>query len=430
MFKIDSIPEISKIIKIVLSSILSVAICFFASAGLALEPHEILVIANRNSARSVGLAEYYMKKRNIPNDNLLKLWLTDKELCSRDEYNRKVARRVRKHLLENDKQRRIRCLLVMYGMPLKVAPPEMTAAEKTQIQSLRKKQETLTKNLKNIGDRNKERTKVLKKDLQSIKNQITQVAKTDQRSSLDSELALVLTENYSLHGWIPNALYIGFQNEGLPKEGVLPVCRLDGPTSQIVKRIIDDSLATEEKGIVGTAYFDARTRRPDSLRKPNTQNQYLNYDRSLYMAAQLVTQGGRLPVVVNDKPELFKPGECPNAVLYSGWYSHAKYVDAFAWQKGAVGYHIASSECSTLKSKKSQVWCKRMLEEGIAATLGPTSEPYLQAFPLPEIFFGLLLDGRLSLIECYALSNPYWSWQMVLIGDPLYRPFKNAGKGG
>ena len=147
------------------------------------------------------------------------------------------------------------------------------------------------------------------------------------------------------------------------------------------------------------------------------------------MAAQLVTQGGRLPVVVNDKPELFKPGECPNAVLYSGWYSHAKYVDAFAWQKGAVGYHIASSECSTLKSKKSQVWCKRMLEEGIAATLGPTSEPYLQAFPLPEIFFGLLLDGRLSLIECYALSNPYWSWQMVLIGDPLYRPFKNANKG-
>ena len=115
-------------IKIVLLSILSVAICFFASAGLALEPHEILVIANRDSARSVGLAEYYMKKRNIPKDNLLKLWLTDKELCSRDEYNRKVAGKVRKHLRENDKQRRIRCLLVMYGMPLKVAPPEMTAA--------------------------------------------------------------------------------------------------------------------------------------------------------------------------------------------------------------------------------------------------------------------------------------------------------------
>jgi len=36
-----------------------------------------------------------------------------------------------------------------------------------------------------------------------------------------------------------------------------------------------------------------------------------------------------------------------------------------------------------------------------------------------------LLDGRLGLAECYALSKPFWSWQMVLIGDPLYRPFAN-----
>ena len=134
-----------------------------------------------------------------------------------------------------------------------------------------------------------------------------------------------------------------------------------------------------------------------------------------------------MTVVVNDKPELFKPGECPDAALYCGWYSLAKYVDAFTWQKGAVGYHIASAECSTLKQKNSQVWCKKMLESGVAATLGPTSEPYLQAFPIPEIFFGLLLDGQLSLAECYALSKPFWSWQMVLIGDPLYRPF-GSGK--
>jgi uncharacterized protein (TIGR03790 family) len=90
-----------------------------------------------------------------------------------------------------------------------------------------------------------------------------------------------------------------------------------------------------------------------------------------------------------------------------------------------VGYHIASSECTTLKKPASQVWCKRMLEEGAAATVGPTIEPYLQAFPVPEIFFAALLDGRLPLAECYALSKPFLSWQMVLSGDPLYRPFKN-----
>ncbi len=50
-------------------------------------------------------------------------------------------------------------------------------------------------------------------------------------------------------------------------------------------------------------------------------------------------------------------------------------------------------------------------------------DKFLQAFPVPEVFFGLLVSGRLCLVECYALSLPFLSWQVVLIGDPLYRPF-------
>jgi uncharacterized protein (TIGR03790 family) len=65
-----------------------------------------------------------------------------------------------------------------------------------------------------------------------------------------------------------------------------------------------------------------------------------------------------------------------------------------------------------------------MLEKGVAATLGPVSEPYVNAFPLPELFFGLLVDGNLTLAECYLISIPYLSWKMVLVGDPLYQPFK------
>ncbi|MCK5914085.1 MAG: TIGR03790 family protein, partial [Desulfuromusa sp.] len=119
----------------------------------------------------------------------------------------------------------------------------------------------------------------------------------------------------------------------------------------------------------------------------------------------------------------------PQSALYCGWYSLGKYVDAFDWQRGAVGYHIASSECTTLKKEGSQVWCKRMLEDGVAATIGPVTEPYVQGFPLPELFFGFLLDGYYTLAESYFLSLPYLSWQMVLIGDPLYRPFRNITSG-
>ncbi len=50
-----------------------------------------------------------------------------------------------------------------------------------------------------------------------------------------------------------------------------------------------------------------------------------------------------------------------------------------------------------------------MLEDGAAATIGPVAEPYVQGFPLPEIFFGMLLDGYYTLSESYILSLPYLS---------------------
>jgi len=66
------------------------------------------------------------------------------------------------------------------------------------------------------------------------------------------------------------------------------------------------------------------------------------------------------------------------------------------------------------------------LEDGAAAVIGPVAEPYVQAFPVPELFFNFLTDGYYTLVEAYFLSLPYLSWQMVLVGDPLYRPFKNT----
>ena len=66
-------------------------ICFMTAPCTALEPEEILVVANRNATRSVGLAKYYMKRRGIPKGNLIMLWVTDKEHCSRMDYDKKIA---------------------------------------------------------------------------------------------------------------------------------------------------------------------------------------------------------------------------------------------------------------------------------------------------------------------------------------------------
>jgi hypothetical protein len=66
-----------------------------------------------------------------------------------------------------------------------------------------------------------------------------------------------------------------------------------------------------------------------------------------------------------------------------------------------------------------------MLQRGVAATLGPVAEPYLAAFPRPAEFFGFLLTGRWTLVECYYRTLAFNSWMMTLLGDPLYNPFRD-----
>ncbi|MDX2495558.1 MAG: TIGR03790 family protein, partial [Desulfuromusa sp.] len=275
----------------------------------------------------------------------------------------------------------------------------------------------------------KEQTREREQKSKQLEAQIDKIRLTDQRAAVDSEIALVLNEAYPLDKWQPNPFFVGFKKQQgqllFNKDQVLFVSRLDGPTPEIVRQMIDDSLHAEKNGLQGQAYFDARWLLPE---KKNLTD-YALYDASIHKAAALTEKISPLPVHLDQEESLLQPGEAPQAALYCGWYSLGKYVDAFDWQRGAVGYHIASSECTTLNKEGSQVWCKRMLEDGVAATIGPVAEPYVQGFPLPELFFSFLLDGYYTLAESYFLSLPYLSWQMVLIGDPLYRPFRNSDAG-
>jgi len=372
---------------------------------------------------SIELAKYYIKKRKIPGSNLLKIDITGKETCSRIAYDRKVAEPVRKFITNGGIKSQIRCILIMYGLPLRIAAPPLSKKEKNEINESDNKKLDIEKKLKLLKDGNQKIVKKLQKVLEILKQKKKQQGVMSKVSSLDSEVALVLKKNYILAGWLPNPYYIGFKDKTLvlKKKDVLMVSRLDGPSYEIVKRIIDDSIKVEKTGLQGRAYFDARWKE----KKDKKLSAYEVYDKSIHQAAKLVKKKDIMPVVIDSTSELFKKGGCPDAALYCGWYSLASYVDSFSWKPGSVGYHIASSECVTLKKKNSRVWCKMMLEKGIAATIGPVGEPYVQAFPVPEIFFGFLLDGYLSLAEVYIISEPCLSWKMVLIGDPLYRPFIN-----
>jgi uncharacterized protein (TIGR03790 family) len=246
--------------------------------------------------------------------------------------------------------------------------------------------------------------------------------KPQTMAAVDSELTLISVGPYQKIGWLPNPFNFGFNR--LPyihkvRAHTVMVGRLDGPTPTIARRLVDDALAVEKTGLNGVFYIDAR-----GLAGKAKFGSYPWFDQHLLHLYDLVKQYSDMKVVLDKKPSVFPPGSCPDAALYCGWYSVRRYIPAFQWQKGAVGYHVASGEATTLKQPGSSVWCKRMLEEGVAATLGPVTEPYLASFPLPDQFFPLLMSGKLTLLEVYFRTVPQVSWMQILIGDPLYCPFK------
>ena len=238
---------------------------------------------------------------------------------------------------------------------------------------------------------------------------------SSEDASVDSELALLWRADYSLAGWQPNPMFWRAPGASLtdPANLVIMTARLDGPAPRDALRMLKDCLETEQTGLEGKLYIDAG-------------GKYPQYDKNLEALRDFVQGQTKLPVVYDSSPALFASGSCPQAALYVGWYSLQKYVPAFFWKKGSVGWHIASLEAMHLRSTTSEEWCPKLIhdEHGIGATLGAVNEPFLSAFPLPQDFFPLLLTGHYTLAECYWKTVPHTSWRLTLIGDGLYNPYR------
>lgn len=236
-------------------------------------------------------------------------------------------------------------------------------------------------------------------------------------AAVDSELALGLGGPFQIAVRLPNPwlpVYDNIPGIDAIRRTITPVVRLDAPTPALAKRLVDDAVAVEADGLSGTAYIDARG-------LEDSGDPYADFDQSLRRAAHVLED--YMPVVLDEQETLFSAGSAPNAALYAGWYAMGRYTPAFVWKRGAVGYHAASIEAEGLHQIAGDQWVKRMIEAGVAATLGPVMEPFLDSFPPPDRFFLLLLEGE-SLMTAYYRTIPHLSWRQVVIGDPLYHPFK------
>ena len=237
-------------------------------------------------------------------------------------------------------------------------------------------------------------------------------------AAVDSEVACLGYLSKSISGALNNPYFDSFKNfadAGFPS--LMLVCRLDAPTGQIVRRMIDDSLASEKTGLWGMTYVDSRGIKDGGL---------IEGDNWLNAIAADARKHG-FPVIQDDKPDLF-PEDYPmrNAAQYYGWYaeniSGALAREDFRFAPGAVACHIHSYSASSLRDPHKG-WVAPLLAHGAAASMGAVYEPYLALTPHLDIFEAHLRAG-FSFGESAYASERVVSWMMTFVGDPLYTPFK------
>ncbi|UCF16434.1 MAG: TIGR03790 family protein, partial [Phycisphaerales bacterium] len=335
------------------TKILITLIC--CGRALALEPNEILIVANADIPESGRIARYYSTKRSVPNKNILELPLGAdlSNNISRKDYETRLAGPIRKRFFADGLLGKIRCLLTIYGVPMKVGGRGLLEGRQDKLRELESQADKEKEKIDQLEQKKAKSTRAYKeaeKRLAQLQIRIDRIKGRETGASVDSELALVLFDKYELYRWQPNILNkdaseIDPTRLAQARIAVLMVSRLDGPSPDIARGLVDKALAAEETGLKGTVYIDSRGLGGKDL--------YSHFDRSLHNLAAITRSKMQMPTKQERTEKLFAPGSCPQTAIYCGWYSVRKYVDAFEFVDGAVGYHIASFEAVNLRDPNS-----------------------------------------------------------------------------
>jgi uncharacterized protein (TIGR03790 family) len=366
---------------------------------------QVIVVYNTRIPESKRTAEYYAQRRQVPANQVFGFQLSTNESMTRSEFRDSLqaplAKAIEKRKLWRIEsniqpattnrsgrvewrpvQSRIKYAVLCYGVPLRItADPNLNepGAEKVRPEMRR------------------------------------------NEAAVDSELALLplIEEKLPLAGPLRNPVYATTNAAALhPTNGVLLVARVDGPTPELARGLVDKALAAETNGLWGRAYFDLRH---------TTDPAYKLGDEWIHNASEISRHLG-FETVVDANPGTFTAGfPMSQIAIYMGWYAESA-CGPFAQPKvefmpGAFAYHLHSFSARTLRST-THGWVGPLLSKGATATMGCVDEPYLSGTPDVGVFAARFIYSGFSFGEAAYSCQPVLSWQTTVLGDPLYRPFQ------
>ncbi len=356
-----------------------------------LEPKHVAVVYNEKSEHSRECAQLYAKVRSIPENNLLALSIpVSKRDITQQEYDEEVAapllklaasRQIQFPAARKFARHPIYAMVLMPDLPLRIKATPPPSGEKA-----RPWQNTTA-------------------------------------ASVDSELALLGMKGYSRDRMINNPYFKAHEGIVLSGFRMMPVCRIDSPSPSINRRLITSPVEVEKNGgLRGWVIID------QGGPYPIGDAWLQGIAKKAIAAGQPVFMDALRPSLVDDYP-LPQP-----ASVYFGWYEGSANgpfrssgnATKFRFVEGAVAVHLHSFSATNVRSR-TEGWVGALLEKGADVAAGNVWEPFLGGSLYLEIFYDRLLEGY-TVAEASAMATPQMSWQGIVIGDPLYRPYPQPPK--
>ncbi|HTD66322.1 MAG TPA: TIGR03790 family protein [Candidatus Limnocylindria bacterium] len=363
----------------------------------------VVVVYNKNLPESKTLAEYYASKRAVPKDQLFGVDVSaSADAMSRPEFQDKLQEPLYDWLLKqklftrNPKERagkdtpyqpivdsKVRYIVLCYGIPWKIARDN---------------------NLKEEGT-----------------EKIQEPLRGRNEAAVDADLALLPAsreKNLPLTGPLISPFYLTTNAAAFhPTNGIIMVTRLDGPSIEIARGLVDKALEAEANGLWGNAYFDARGL---------TNGEYKVGDDWIRTSAEITYRTG-FETRLDDRDATFATGfPMSQIAFYAGWYdTHVSGPftrSTVEFMPGAFAYHLHSYSAAMLRST-NQNWVGPLLAKGATITMGSVDEPYLTGTPNIAAFLDRLIVRAWTFGEAAYAAQGAISWQTTVVGDPLYRPF-------
>jgi uncharacterized protein (TIGR03790 family) len=351
----------------------------------------VLVVYNRADSDSKAVAKYYARKRGIPAQNLCSISPIENVRLSWTEYVKSVQKPIQK-CLNAVGPKNILYIVFTYNTPYRV---------------------------EGAGKRKPPQGGDLAMSY-AIDQYVADI--WDQYMTAEAWPQPTLRQPYYDDAWSKLNKYQPFESFADYRERddaklIYSVWRLDAPTAQLARSMVDKALEAEANGLAGQACFD---RRWDLATIDDTG--YGAGDWDLHQAAAFARDAGFAVTEDANPAEFGTPPAplCPHAAMYSGWYSLNHYNDAFQWQTGAIGFHLDS--LSALDPRGGLNWSSNAIKKGITVTSGAIDEPYLSGLLRPGGTFRDLFQGA-NVGDAFLRNTRYLRWMIVYLGDPLYRPF-------